>query len=62
MDEKSLLLERMRTTPRLAFFACKDIKKGEQLTIDYSPGREGEELRMTVKCACKEQSCKGWLF
>ena len=76
--EKERLVETMKYMPRLAFFACKDIKKGEQLTIDYSPGRhDGAEymddgaggahkkchkLRQTVECRCGESVCKGWLF
>jgi len=76
--EKERLVETMKYMPRLAFFACKDIKKGEQLTIDYSPGRhDGAEymddgaggarkkchkLRQTVECRCGERVCKGWLF
>ena len=60
--EKERIIETMKYVPRLAFFACKDVKKGEQLTIDYSPNRFGNRLKKTVKCMCSERLCKRWLF
>ena len=60
--EKERIIETMKYVPRLAFFACKDVKKGEQLTIDYSPNRFGNKLKKTVKCMCSERLCKRWLF
>lgn len=54
--------------PRTAFFACENIKKGEELTYDYGyvkGGVEGESLR--CYCGSKPNSageggCRGWLY
>ncbi len=49
--------------PRVGFFALRDISAGEELTIDYSPGRTGDELKKVLRCRCSAgQDCKGWLF
>ena len=56
--EKERLVETMKFMPRLAFFACKDIKKGEQLTIDYSPGRhDGAEYIMDDGAGGAHKKC-----
>lgn len=48
--------------PRVCFFALKDIEPWEELTLDYSPGRSGAELKKTIPCCCGTNSCKGWIF
>ena len=48
--------------PRIGFFAARDIEEGQQLTLDYSPGRTGEQLKKVLKCCCGLKNCKGWLF
>ena len=60
--EKERIIETMKYVPRLAFFACKDVKKGEQLTIDYSPNRFGNRLKKTVKCMCSERRANDGCF
>ena len=39
-----------------------DIKAEEEMCIDYSPGRTGDDLKKVMRCFCKTPVCKGWLF
>ena len=48
--------------PRLVLFAKRDIKAEEEMCIDYSPGRTGDDLKKVMRCFCKTPVCKGWLF
>ena len=48
--------------PRVGFFAIRDIEANEELCIDYSPGRHGDELQRVMQCFCGSSKCKGWLF
>ena len=48
--------------PRAGFFAIRDIQPNEELCIDYSPGRHGDELQRVIQCFCGSTKCKGWLF
>lgn len=48
--------------PRVGFFAKRDIEANEELCIDYSPGRQGDELQRVIQCFCGLPKCKGWLF
>ncbi len=56
--------------PRLAFFACADIDRGDELTFDYGGGAEpsddalGSDLssvRTRRRCLCGAACCAGWL-
>ncbi|KAI1334885.1 SET domain-containing protein [Xylariaceae sp. FL0016] len=54
----------------LAFFAIKDIAKGEELTFDYVDGFEDLEndtqdpakLKDMTKCLCGSKNCRGYLW
>ena len=49
--------------PRVGFFARRHIRKGEELSIDYSPNSTSStSLRKVIKCECGSTKCKGWLF
>ena len=48
--------------PRVGFFASRDIQVGEEMCIDYSPGRHGDQLQRVIQCFCGLAKCKGWLF
>jgi len=49
--------------PRVVYIASKDIKKGEELTIDYIPSyTEDTVLQKQVKCFCKSPNCRGWVL
>ncbi|KAF2472195.1 SET domain-containing protein [Lindgomyces ingoldianus] len=50
----------------LAFFACRDIEKGEELTFDYLDKDEGEEMDEpgddAIPCLCGAKKCRKWLW
>jgi SET domain-containing protein len=46
----------------VGFFASRDIQVGEEMCIDYSPGRHGDQLQRVIQCFCGLAKCKGWLF
>eukprot|EP00899_Mesostigma_viride_P003242 jgi/Mesvir1/12919/Mv05938-RA.1 len=49
--------------PRVSFFTLRDVEMGEELLIDYSPGRHFySQLRKEIRCQCGSPLCKGWLF
>jgi len=53
----------MPNVPRVGFFARRHIRKGEELSIDYSPNSTSStSLRKVIKCECGSTKCKGWLF
>lgn len=56
---------------RLAFFAMRDIRRGEELCFDYlgnqgaaqSPrGRKGAQRKATTSCACGAPTCRGFIY
>ncbi|XP_041458568.1 histone-lysine N-methyltransferase SUV39H2-like [Lytechinus variegatus] len=52
--------------PRIALFACSDIKAGEEITFDYqmtgSVNEEGANELAQVECRCGSTNCRGFLF
>ena len=50
----------------IAFFACRDIPKGEELTFDYLDKEEGqiteEPGEDAVPCLCGAKNCRKWLW
>ncbi|KAI8062552.1 hypothetical protein BC940DRAFT_370146 [Gongronella butleri] len=50
---------------RLAFFAIRDIKKGEELTFDYlGPGDRNVSLKgkkLSINCLCGTKACRGFV-
>ena len=46
--------------PRLVFRARRDIKAGEELSVDYTP--HGNVERRDIVCSCGSDVCRGWLF
>jgi len=50
----------------IAFFACRDIEKGEELTFDYLDKEEGEEIddpgEGAIPCLCGAKKCRKWLW
>jgi histone-lysine N-methyltransferase SUV39H len=50
----------------IAFFACRDIEKGEELTFDYLDKEEGEEMddpgEGAIPCLCGAKKCRKWLW
>mmetsp|Transcript_19225 Transcript_19225/g.31098 ORF Transcript_19225/g.31098 Transcript_19225/m.31098 type:complete len:433 (-) Transcript_19225:406-1704(-) len=55
-------IDQIPRVPRAGFFASRDIQANEELCIDYSPGRHGDELQRVIQCFCGVSKCKGWLF
>ena len=53
---------RVPKLPRVGFFATRDIEANEELCIDYSPGRRGDDLQEVMECFCGSRKCKGLLF
>jgi len=48
----------MRCTPeRAEFYARRDIRRGEELTVDYGECQHGGRLR----CRCGAPGCRGWI-
>uniref|UniRef100_A0A915CZG9 Histone-lysine N-methyltransferase n=1 Tax=Ditylenchus dipsaci TaxID=166011 RepID=A0A915CZG9_9BILA len=53
---------------RIAFFANRDIEKGEELTFDYYGGMEDKEYNLLCKgrgkksCLCESENCRGYLI
>lgn len=41
---------------RVTFVALRDIKKGEEITFDYSISEDSE---WTLRCSCGEENCRG---
>ncbi|KAF2637110.1 SET domain-containing protein [Massarina eburnea CBS 473.64] len=50
----------------IAFFACRDIPAGEELTFDYLDKEEGEEIddpgQDAIPCLCGAAKCRKWLW
>lgn len=50
----------------LAFFACRDIPAGEELTFDYLDKEEEDEIEDpgedAVPCLCGAKKCRKWLW
>jgi len=50
----------------IAFFACRFIPAGEELTFDYLDKDEGEEMEEpgedAVPCLCGAEKCRKWLW
>jgi histone-lysine N-methyltransferase SUV39H len=50
----------------IAFFACRFIPAGEELTFDYLDKDEGEEMdepgEGAVPCLCGAEKCRKWLW
>jgi histone-lysine N-methyltransferase SUV39H len=50
----------------IAFFACRFIPSGEELTFDYLDKDEGEEMdepgEGAVPCLCGAEKCRTWLW
>ena len=48
--------------PLIKFYSKRDIRAGEELTVDYSPGADTDTLAKQVVCKCMSLHCRGWLF
>jgi histone-lysine N-methyltransferase SUV39H len=50
----------------LAFFACRDISAGQELTFDYLDKEEGDEIEDpgedAIPCLCGAGKCRKWLW
>ncbi|MBL0141629.1 MAG: SET domain-containing protein [Betaproteobacteria bacterium] len=46
-----------RTKDRAEFYARRDIRKGEELTVDYEDSHHEGRLR----CRCGAPGCRGWI-
>ncbi|RAR07036.1 SET domain-containing protein [Stemphylium lycopersici] len=50
----------------IAFFACRFIPKGEELTFDYLDKDEGDEMdepgEDAIPCLCGAENCRKWLW
>ncbi|KAF2706688.1 SET domain-containing protein [Pleomassaria siparia CBS 279.74] len=50
----------------IAFFACRDIAKGEELTFDYLDKEDEEEMENpgedAIPCLCGAKKCRKWLW
>ncbi len=46
-----------RTKDRAEFYALRDIRKGEELTVDYGASHHEGRLR----CRCGASKCRGWI-
>jgi histone-lysine N-methyltransferase SUV39H len=50
----------------IAFFACRDIPAGEELTFDYLDKEEGDEMEDpgedAIECLCGAKKCRKWLW
>ena len=46
-----------RTAERCEFYALRDIRPGEELTVDYEDSHHEGRLR----CRCGAARCRGWL-
>ncbi len=45
------------TTDRAEFYALRNIRKGEELTVDYGESHHNGTLR----CRCGAADCQGWI-
>jgi len=49
--------------PRVVYVTAKDVKKGEELTIDYIPNyTEDTVLQKQVACFCGAPKCRRWVL
>jgi len=49
--------------PRIIFVTMKDIRAGEEVTINYHPEHQSADgLLKRVPCQCGSKKCVGWLF
>lgn len=50
----------------IAFFACRDIPAGEELTFDYLDKEDGEDVEEpgqgAIPCLCGTEKCRKWLW
>jgi SET domain-containing protein len=46
-----------RTATRAEFYALRDIRAGEELTVDYEDSHHEGRLR----CRCGAARCRGWI-
>uniref|UniRef100_A0A183CBV4 Histone-lysine N-methyltransferase n=1 Tax=Globodera pallida TaxID=36090 RepID=A0A183CBV4_GLOPA len=47
---------------RIAFFAKRDIKIGEELTIDYCAIDGNAQGRQKTECTCRALKCRGFFY
>ncbi|GIY85008.1 histone-lysine N-methyltransferase SUV39H2 [Caerostris darwini] len=47
--------------PRLAFFANRNIKRGEELTFDYKMRISSGNAEISFRCLCRSDDCRGSL-
>uniref|UniRef100_A0A914M159 Histone-lysine N-methyltransferase n=1 Tax=Meloidogyne incognita TaxID=6306 RepID=A0A914M159_MELIC len=47
---------------RIAFFAKRDIKRGDELTIDYCAIDQFAKGRRQKQCNCKSKKCRGYFY
>lgn len=47
--------------PRIAFFTCRDVKQGEELTFDYRY-QKAKDKDNSMTCRCGASKCKGFLL
>ncbi|CAL2034608.1 unnamed protein product [Caenorhabditis brenneri] len=47
--------------PRIAVFALKDIKMGQEVTISYWTSTGKQSVENSVRCWCQTSDCMGWI-